>query len=174
MKKVLLKDVMKLGGDIVASERFAKAKRVPHHNKNGNIADHSLETADYALALTRWLRRHGILVNERDVVRTSLLHDVGMTEDDVFHSPSRKKAYSHPREGARIAREEFGLDEIEAEAILHHMWPICLTPPHSALGWVVSAADKWCSMNETWHFASGALKNVPMLWKHSSEHIDAS
>ena len=149
MEDALYHDIMAMGQDIVASRRFAKARRVPHHSKDGNIARHSLETAGYALALARWLARRGVLVSERDVVRASLLHDIGMTEDDVFHSPSHRKARSHPREGARIARVEFGANEVQEQAILSHMWPVWRAmPPRSVVGWIVSAADKCCSLHE--------------------------
>lgn len=144
-----MQDVERMGGDILQSERFAKAGDVPHHNEHGDIATHSKETAGYALGIARWLRRHGVSVSEQDVVRASLLHDIGMTEDAVFLSPKYRKAYSHPREGARIAREEFGASEVQADAIRRHMWPIGLAmPPRSAVGWVVLAADKYCSAQE--------------------------
>ena len=138
-----------MGDDILQSERFSKAKRVPHH-MHCNIATHSLETAGYALGMARMLRRlGGVDVLDRDVVRASLLHDIGMTEDEVFLSPSRKKAYSHPRESARIAREEFGANMNQVEAIRHHMWPIgLLNVPCHATDWVVMAADKYCSARE--------------------------
>ena len=149
MTDELLKEVMEIGGDIIASERFAKAKTVPHHSKDGNIAAHSLETAGYALRLARWVNQHGGSVSERDAVRTSLLHDIGMTEDEVFLSPSPVKAKTHPVEGARIAQEEFEATDEQVDAILYHMWPFCsIVPPHSALGFVVTMADKCCSLVE--------------------------
>ena len=148
MKDTLLQEIRELGDDIVASERFARAKQVPHHSKSGNIALHSVETAGYALLITEWLEQHGLSVSRVDVVRASLLHDIGMTEPSVFNSPSRKKALSHPRVGSRIAEEEFGANETQLEAIRHHMFPVFSMPPHSAEGWVVSLADKCCSINE--------------------------
>ncbi|MDO4404010.1 MAG: HD domain-containing protein [Atopobiaceae bacterium] len=144
----LVKEVAQVGEDIIHSDRFDKAKRVPHHSKSGNIACHSLETATYALGITRWLSSHGVHIDENDVVRASLLHDIGMTEDDVFLSPSRKKAYSHPKEGSRIAAEEFGANSVQLDAIKRHMWPIGIVTPRHATGWVVVAADKLCSMKE--------------------------
>lgn len=156
----LFNDVVDLGGDIIISERFALALNVPHHSKTGNIAAHSLETAGYALQIARWLNRHGISINERDVVRASLLHDIGMTEEDIFLSPSHEKGHTHPVEGARIAREEFDANETQVDAILHHMWPICgLTPPHSAEGFVVTAADKMCSFEEIRHRLTMQTRN---------------
>lgn len=147
-KNERLQDVMRIGDDILSSWRFSKAKTVPHHNQHCNIASHSVETAEYALGMARWLRCHKITVTEADVVRASLLHDIGMTEDEVFLSPSRRKAFSHPRESARIAREEFGANETQVDAIRRHMWPIGIVIPHHLTGWVVMAADKYCSICE--------------------------
>jgi hypothetical protein len=58
-RQQLQKDVMSIGEDIVLSERFEKAWRVPHHHKRGTIAQHSLDTAGYALRISRWLSRRG-------------------------------------------------------------------------------------------------------------------
>lgn len=149
MDDALFNDLVDLGGDIITSERFVSAINVPHHSKTGNIAAHSLETAGYALLIARWLNQHGVPVNEKDAVRASLLHDIGMTEEDIFLSPSHEKGRTHPVEGARIAREEFDANEAQVDAILHHMWPFCcLTPPHNVVGFVVTTADKMCSLNE--------------------------
>lgn len=150
MKEALLKDIMEYGEDIVSSERFAKAKTVPHHSKkHGTIAAHSLETAGYALRIARWVNRHGGSVDEKETVRASLLHDIGMTVDEVFLSPSPIKAKTHPIMGARIAKDEFGASDVQVDAILHHMWPFCyIVPPHSSVGFVLTTADKCCSLNE--------------------------
>ena len=152
----LHQDVMDLGGDIVSSERFAMALAVPHHNPRRTVASHSLETAEYALRIARWLNRHGASVSEEDAVRASLMHDLGMTEDEVFLSPSRKKAFSHPRAGSRIAREEFRANDVQVDAVRRHMWPIGLTPPRNMEGWVVVAADKCCSVREAQRYARDA------------------
>lgn len=149
LDKAILKEVKALGSDIIASERFAKARLVPHHSKDGNIALHSLETAGYALMLSRWLGQHGVTVSERDAVRAGLLHDIGMTDDAIFLSPSYIKGRTHPKAGAHIARTEFGADVVQVDAILYHMWPVCtLVPPHTAVGWVVTLSDKCCSVHE--------------------------
>ena len=152
-------EVLRLGGDIIDSDRFAKARRVPHHYGR-SIADHSIEAAEHAVRLVEWLKGQGVDISEEDAVRASLLHDIGMTVDEVFLSPSHRKAYSHPKEGARIAREEFGANDIQVDAILYHMWPIGFIPPHNPEGWVVVAADKSCSMNESWTVAK-RLAHMP-------------
>ena len=169
MDDAVLKDVSELGGDIIASKRFEKAKSVPHHSKSGNIALHSLETAGYALMLSRWLKQHGVEVNEVDAVRASLLHDIGMTEDKVFLSPSPIKAWTHPREGMRIAQEEYGVNKVQAEAIKYHMFPVYSLPPRSMVGWVVTAADKCCSIHEVGRtseeIVDRAGRSLLQIWK---------
>ena len=140
---------MELGDDIIGSERFQKAKSVPHHSKQGNIALHSLETTGFAVQLARQLKERGKLVNMRDVVRASLLHDIGMTVDEVFLSPPPVKGKSHPKVGACIAKEEFGANANQIDAILHHMWPVCtIVPPHTIEGVILTCADKMCSIAE--------------------------
>lgn len=169
--KKLMDDIMELGGDIVRSQRFEKAWNVPHHYEGRSIADHSLETAEYALRIARLLNEHGTPVNVEDAVRASLMHDIGMTVDEVFLSPSYRKAYSHPREGARIAWEEFGANSVQVDAILHHMWPIGFIPPHSLEGWVVVAADKCCSMHESKDAVGVMACRIARIASGKSKHL---
>lgn len=164
-----MEDVARLGGDILDSPRFSKAKDVPHHNEHCNIAIHSVETARYALGMARWLRGRGVNLSELDVVRASLLHDIGMTEDEVFLSPSRQKAFSHPREGARIARDEFEANEVQVDAIRRHMWPIGIVTPHHAVGWVVLMADKYCSIQEVRREIIGIARSLQQRRNQSQQ-----
>lgn len=132
--------------DILNSERFQRAGSVSHHNTS--VAEHSLKTADVAWQISSWLNKHGFHVNRRDAVRASLLHDIGMTDEAIHESVSWKKAYSHPKRSAKIARSEFDVKDEQVNAISRHMWPVCVVPPKHMIGWVVMAADKCASMQE--------------------------
>ena len=133
--------------EIRKSMRFQKAERIKHH-KETNVATHSEETAMYGRRICGWLKKHNVDVNEEDVVQACLLHDIGMTDEDVSGSSSWKKAYKHPERGEEIARKEYHANEVQCDAIKRHMWPICIIPPKSLEGWVVIAADKACSIHE--------------------------
>ena len=133
------------GGDILESERFLQSMEIIHH-KGTNVACHSLDVAEYALYLYAAGRYPDTDV--RDVVRACLLHDIGMTDRKVHGSVSFLKAYSHPRKSAEIAREEYGANQIQIDAILHHMWPICIVPPSSGAGWLLLKADKHCARKD--------------------------
>lgn len=147
--KKIRREVFSYGDDIIHSDRFRKAKHVQHHIEY-TVAVHSMEVAMYALLIARSLKRHNLLhkLDERDLVRAALLHDIGMTEDAVHDSPSYKKAFSHPREGLRIARDEYKLNKLQLNAIQRHMWPIGIIPPTHVIGWILTAADNMSSFNE--------------------------
>jgi hypothetical protein len=159
-----------MGDDIVASDRFAKAFEVPHHSKDRNIANHSYTTAIWTLRIARWLKRHGVRLSEVDSVRAALLHDMGMTVDEVFLSPSHEKAHTHPVEGARIAREEFDANETQLDAVLHHMWPVVPGRPHSPEGWTLVMADKCCSIGEVAHDLRARAARIRHLRTHYRAH----
>lgn len=154
-------EVFKYGDDIIRSDRFQKAKHVRHHIQY-TVAQHSVEVAMYALLITRWLKHYkiGRKINEEDMVRAALLHDIGMTNDDVHDSPSYKKAFSHPLEGLRIARDEFHLNPIQLDAIKRHMWPIGIIPPSHLIGWILTTADNLSSLNEGLAMAKGKIRKI--------------
>ena len=147
--------------DILSSERFKRAEKIPHHNTS--VAKHSLKTAETAWRMCSWLNRHGFKVNREDAVRASLLHDIGMTDNSVHESASWKKAYTHPRRGAKIARSEFAAKDDQVNAISRHMWPVCVIPPKHMVGWVVIAADKYASMHE---YLGPAYRKISRKRKH--------
>ena len=155
----LRQEVLRLGRDIIESDRFDKARNIKHH-LHYTVAGHSVETAMYALVLARWLRKHGVHITERDAVRAALLHDIGMTEEPVVRSPSYRKAFLHPAEGRRIANEEFHMNEVQQDAIRHHMWPVGLVPPRHIIGWIVMTSDKMSSMNETKTMVKNRVKET--------------
>ena len=133
------------GRDILESERFKRSWNTGHHMMT-NIACHSLAVAEYALHL--YEKEQYPDTEVRDVVRACLLHDIGMTDEGIHERVSFLKAYLHPRRSAEIAEKEFGANRIQIDAILHHMWPICVVPPHTPVGWLLLRADKYCSRKD--------------------------
>lgn len=132
--------IREAGGDILESERFRRGWSVRHHNTT--VAQHSLRVAAAGVRLCDMLRKRGLTPDEREVIRTCLLHDIGMTEEAVHGKMPWRKAYEHPLESARIAEEEFGATEDMKNAIRRHMWPVCVVPPGHLTGWILVTADK--------------------------------
>ena len=134
--------ILQEGRDILESDRFRRGFKVIHH-KETTMARHSLAVTEYALYLFEKGNYPGTQV--RDLVRACLLHDIGMTDMEIFKSVSFRKAYSHPKRSAEIAIREFGANAVQVDAILHHMWPICIVPPSTNVGWLLTRADKHCT-----------------------------
>ena len=155
--KEIRSQIQREGEDILQSERFKKGSDVTHH-KNYSVAFHSLNAARYAVQIANWLARKGVRVNLRNVIRGSLLHDIGMTEDQVHGSPSYRKAYSHPKASVEIAKKEFEADEAQCDAIRRHMWPVCIIPPKHIEGWIILAADKCSSILEVKDVIKGVFR----------------
>lgn len=155
----LRQEVFSLGDDIIHSESFEKAKHVQHHI-HYTVAAHSVEVAVYALLILRWLKSHNAAqkVSEKEIVRAALLHDIGMTNDAVHDSPSYRKAFSHPKEGHRIARDVFHLNKTQLNAIRRHMWPIGIIPPSHIMGWILVMADNMSSFNEATAMLKSKMK----------------
>ena len=146
-EEALRQRVRELGAEVIDSERFQAAWEIPHH-RTTSVAQHSLNVAKESCRIAEWLERRGLAVSAEDAVRSSLLHDLAMTEKPVFRSPSWNKAYSHPDRGAQLAREEYRANEVQEDAVRRHMWPICVVPPRHREGWIVMAADKISSAKE--------------------------
>lgn len=140
-------EITRIAGDIINSKRFEQAKKVPHHYTS-NVAEHSLAVADEAYEIACRLNERGIAVSKFDVVRGSLMHDLGMTEDHIFFSKFYIKARTHPVQGMLIAKNEFKANKKQLDAIRRHMWPIGFVPPGHKEGWVVLMADKICAYRE--------------------------
>ncbi len=139
--------IREYGGDILESERFKRAEQVTHHGTT-SVAQHSIDVARYALMLCIEQKKQGKKVSRRDVVRAALLHDIGMTDDDISNMVSARKTYAHPVRSALIARKEYGANLIQVDAIRKHMWPLYAMPPSFTAGWILIDADKFCSVRE--------------------------
>ena len=79
-----------------------------------------------------------------------------------WRRPNALRGY-HPLWHALVAcdnaKKEFGLNEVEQDAVKKHMWPCIINFPKYKESYIVSFADKFCAVLE---FADGinAVKKV--------------
>lgn len=57
--------------------------------------------------------------------------------------------FTHPKTALRNAERDFDLSERECDIISKHMFPLTLVPPMHRESWIVSMADKYCALRET-------------------------
>ena len=142
------------GIDIIKSGGFQKSADFTQHGSI-SVMRHSLDVAKTAVALSRKLHLN---VSERDLVRGALLHDyfgydwhgkkVGLYEILHFY---KMHGFTHPGQALKNAERDFSLTHKQRDIIKKHMWPLTIVPPACKEAWVVTIADKYCSLLETVH-----------------------
>lgn len=133
--------------DILHSENFQKTR---HHIQHGTmpVYRHCLDVARQSIQINKAL---GLGCSERDLIRGALLHDYFLYD---WHDKNRENyqklhGFSHPGIALKNARKEYHLTRREEDIIKKHMWPLTVVPPLCREAWVVTAADKYCSLLET-------------------------
>lgn len=136
------------GDDILRSDNFRKTKAHIQHGSM-TVNDHCMSVARYSLILNKKL---GLHCNQRDLIRGSLLHDYFLYDwHDKAYLSERKRlhGFRHPMIALKNADEEYQLTDVQRDIIKKHMWPLSVVPPACREAWVVTGADKYCSLMET-------------------------
>ena len=133
--------------DILHSENFQKTR---HHIQHGTmpVYRHCLDVAKQSIQINKAL---GLGCSERDLIRGALLHDYFLYD---WHDKNRENyqklhGFYHPGIALKNARKEYHLTRREEDIIKKHMRPLTVVPPLCREAWVVTAADKYCSLLET-------------------------
>lgn len=134
--------------DILESENFSKSDEFIQHGTM-TVKNHSMNVAKYSLFFSEKLP---IQVNRKELIRGALLHDYFLYDwhtkcDRNEHK--RLHGFYHPGIALRNARREYRLTKREQDIIKKHMWPLTVVPPACREAWIVTAADKYCSLLET-------------------------
>lgn len=139
--------------DILGSDNFlATRSHIQHGNMTVNA--HCRNVAKYSLIIRDKLR---IRCSERELIRGALLHDYFLYD---WHSKEhislhKLHGFYHPGIALENANKEYELTPKEKEIIKKHMWPLTVVPPTCREAWIVTVADKWCSLLETFHIHKG-------------------
>lgn len=145
---LLLKEVKKLGKDVLYTDAFQEAMLQEHHYTS-TVARHSLVVAIIALSMCYWLARLGIKVNKREVVIASLGHDLGILGRKTKYTFELQCAYQHPRDSEKVLRKLVpNLSEKAYKAVRWHMFPVFSPLALSWVGLIVTIADKRASFRD--------------------------
>ncbi len=134
--------------DILDSDNFKSTKRHIQHGSM-TVYRHSMDVARYSLLLNKKL---GLRCDMHDLIRGALLHDYFLYDwHDKAYLTQRKRlhGFRHPGIALGNAENEYELNRRQREIIKKHMWPLTVVPPVCREAWVVTAADKYCSLMET-------------------------
>jgi len=138
----LYKTILK---DIEQNSRFLQTKEATQHGET-TIYQHCQNVALYCLHLANKFKWK---IDETSMIRGALLHDYFLYD---WHDKKARKnphGYVHPGIALKNAQQDFDLNKIERDVIKHHMFPLTLCPPHTKEGFLITLADKICSIKET-------------------------
>ena len=143
----------KYGTDILRSKNFKESENCIQHG-NMSVRRHSINVAKCSLVIAK---RFKIRCNKRDLLRGALLHDYFQYD---WHAPEHCGIQNlhglyHPGIALRNAEKEYRLNRRQRDIIKKHMWPLTIIPPMCKEAWIVTMADKYCSLMETLYVHQG-------------------
>lgn len=142
--------------DILYSANFQSTRNYIQHGTMP-VHRHCIDVANQSIKISKWL---GISCNERALIRGALLHDYFLYD---WHDKNRENyqklhGFYHPGIALKNAEKEYRLSEREKDIIKKHMWPLTVIPPACREAWIVTTADKYCSLLETLKLRNGMRK----------------
>ena len=142
-----LADFRRCVADLLQDADVQRMHAIPQHAKGIDCFDHSLFVAYLSFSLCRRLG-----LDERAAARAGLLHDLYLCDWNQTTVGLFERLVIHPGMALRNARR-FGLSGLEEDLIRTHMWPVTLRDmPRHRESWVVSLADKLCTVGEVCAF----------------------
>lgn len=155
-KKELYRLYKEYASDILKSENFKSTRNYIQHGSM-SVHNHCMDVARKSIAISKFFR---IPCNERDLIRGALLHDYFLYD---WHNKNRENyqffhGFYHPGIALKNASKEYKLTPREQDIIKKHMWPLTVSPPRCREAWIVTTADKYCSLLETLHRHRGAKR----------------
>ncbi len=118
---------------------------------NTTVFEHCVSVAKFSLLMAQYLEKMFKLKFDKDsLVRAALLHDYFLYDWHDKTVPGHNiHGFTHPRTAMLNADRDFGLNEVEKDIISKHMFPLTIMPPRYRESVLVTLADKWCALCET-------------------------
>ncbi len=147
--KAVAEEVKYYGADVLDSKGHQSCDKYIQHG-NTSIRDHSISVACMCVKLARTFRMQKY--DHYDLIRGALLHDYFLYDWHIS-DPNRKglHGYTHASEAVQRAADDFSVTPKMASMMKTHMWPLNLAIPRTREAWILTTADKICSLAETFH-----------------------
>ncbi len=139
--------------DLLENEEVQKLENFEQHIKTSRL-QHSINVSYYSFLVCRYFN-----LDYKSAARAGLLHDLFLYDWRFEPQPEGKHAFAHPKVALRNARNITEINEIEADAIVNHMFPVTIKPPKYLESYIVSMADKYCATVEVFHQWNNMLKS---------------
>jgi len=128
--------------DLLELEYVQKLEEFTQHCNTSRF-QHSINVSYYSYLLCKLFG-----LDYRSAARAGLLHDLFLYDWRMEKQPEGNHAQAHPQVALRNAKKNVELNEVEADAIIKHMWPVTINLPKYKESYIVSLADKYCAVSE--------------------------
>lgn len=143
--------------EIMQKKKYLKMNRYIQHG-NTSCLLHSIAVSYYSFRLAKFLRLN---VHEKELIRGALLHDYFLYDWHAKYKPTRNVGLHgriHPKIALFNARKDYNINELEADIIARHMFPLTFTPPKYKESIIVCLVDKVLSTYEV--FSKNAYAKI--------------
>ena len=143
------REFLQIIDDLLKDETVNKMKKYNQHC-DVNTYNHCKNVAYISYVICKKLNLDYI-----SAARAGMLHDLFLYDwhdEREYEKLSDLHAFSHPRIALQNARKVTALNEIEEDMILKHMWPLTIILPKYKESYVITIADKYSALLETWHY----------------------
>jgi len=130
---------------------------------------HCVSVAYYSLKAANFLR---IRCDSGSLVRGALLHDYYLydwREKEISHL---KNAWIHPKVARHNAVRDYGVNALEQNIIVRHMFPVVPIPPLHVEGLIVCVADKLCGLAESFGINKLPLPGNREIWQDGNNYVN--
>lgn len=129
---------------LLAEENVRSMASYRQHGTTDTLT-HCISVAAMAYQMAcRW----SLKADMRSLIRGGVLHDYFLYDWHSNDRPRGHHGWMHPGIARKNAIRDFDANKIEQEIIRHHMWPLTIIPPRHLEAYLVSWADKWCTICE--------------------------
>lgn len=148
-------EILKYAGDIVQSDNFISTKEYIQHG-NMSVHEHCVNVAKTSMLIKD---KFNIKCSSKDLIRGALLHDYFLYDWHISKGYRKHNLHGffHPSTALENAKKEYDLNKKQEDIIKKHMWPLTIVPPMCKEAWIVTVADKYCSLMETFHIHKGNI-----------------
>lgn len=143
--------------EVMKKKKFLKMNRYIQHG-NTSCLLHSIAVSYYSYRLAKFLRLN---IHEKELIRGALLHDYFLYDWHAKYKPTRNVGLHgriHPKIALFNARKDYDINELEADIIARHMFPLTFTPPKYKESVIVCLVDKVLSTYEV--FSKNAYAKI--------------
>lgn len=137
----LAKEFLSYVEDILNNDYFKELNNFTQHC-NTNRLDHSINVSYYSFLFAKFMG-----IDPKSCARAGLMHDFYLYDRHKEKLKENHLIY-HPKVAYENAKKITSLSEVEKDAILKHMFPICKGFPKYKESYIVTLADKYSSILE--------------------------